>query len=468
MNGLKNQWITLALGATFLATPVLAEQRQAVLGAAGELYVVKSGTHGDLFPKAPRETRSNPVLALEITRPGGLVERLLVPGTDTADVERSPELVYEEDSHTVFLAWESQPNLIHAVLNLAGFDGAAWSKPIQVNANPFVPKISPHLLATRDSYRERDADGELVTRSRKILHMVWGEQSRSGSYDTFYTPIILVDGVHLGWNPVFTLNELDPLDDRNATLAAAPEAAADLVRQPVIQTGRDQRTVVVGFASGETRRLVTVEIDALPHQLSHVAGSAGAHIIDMGFRLQYPTPNRRKELAAAAHSFVLGEGADFYPEVARSLADRVSEEILKSTEPELERLAEKVGDLIVDMGSKFSGRGLRRIAGASLREETHAVHDNAAGIAGGGPPHLLQFRVASSRPAPEVGTGPIRTFVSEDGERVLVAWQKDTTTVHYRQSQGEAEWSEVRELKLSEHLDLRSAYEILERRVRNQ
>jgi hypothetical protein len=79
---------------------------------------------------------------------------------------------------------------------------------------------------------------------------------------------------------------------------------------------------------------------------------------------------------------------------------------------------------------------------------------------------LLQVRLASSRPVPQVGTGSTRLFVSENGQDVLIAWAA-ADRVLYRDSAG-AGWNDTRELRLSPGLTLDRALEILEQRVRNR
>lgn len=448
-------WIAVA---ALCAAGAFAQQEGAALGSGGELYIVKSGMYGQLFQGVPKEVRLYPVLALEIVRPGGFIERLLVKGSEGPESERSPELVYEEASNTVYLSWESQPNKIHAVLMLAGFDGRNWTEPIQVSGNPFIPKVSPHLLTTRDSYQET-VDGSLVTRYRTILHLLWGEETDATGHETLYSPIILQNGEFIGTNPIYLLASFDPRSEPATSL----ETSLDLIRQPVIQQGLDGRTVVAAFASPLTRRMVTVEVDVLPQQLGNLADIARVHIIDMGAKLKLPA--QRKDLADSARAFVLANGVAFHPEIAESLANRVQAEILAGGENDLRRIGDQARVHIIDMGAQLSGRGLRRFAGASLPKKIVGVSAIAA-AEDDTSAHLLQFRVASSRPVPSVGAGAIRTFVSENGEDVLVAWpEKDR--VLYRASQGDG-WSEILEVRLSDQIDLKEAYEVLERRVRNR
>ena len=123
---------------------------------------------------------------------------------------------------------------------------------------------------------------------------------------------------------------------------------------------------------------------------------------------------------------------------------------------------------IVDIGAKYSGRGLRNIAGAS--SAIVEIAGNVPTLALSGPPltHLIQFRVASSRVAPGLpsSTGPVSLFASKDGQDVLAAWSEATRAM-YRISNGKG-WEEIREIRFSDNIDRAKAYEILEQKVKNR
>jgi len=77
--------------------------------------------------------------------------------------------------------------------------------------------------------------------------------------------------------------------------------------------------------------------------------------------------------------------------------------------------------------------------------------------------NLIQFRLASNRPAPQVGQGTISLFASETGEDVLVAWAQ-AERVLYVTSKGN-DWNAVREIRLTDSVDLQRAYAILAQRL---
>lgn len=463
--------LSLALGLS--ATMAAAAPEGAALGNGGELYLAKTGTFGELFPGTRGPDAATPVLAVDVLRSGGEKERLLVPGTDGAEVEVLPSLFAEEASGTVFILWESRINVVHPILVLSGFDGDRWLEPISILGTPFSPKTSPSFTVTRDTYQVAGPEGESVTRHRTVVHIVWGEENSSGLSRTFYTPIIFEDGVYQGESPVYRLNDFDTGDGA----ATSFEIADALAQSPNIQGGRDGRTVVVGFASSSTRRLTTLEIDVLPAQLAQVADGARAHIIDIGVRL---FPSRLQTIADGARAHIIDIGHAYHPELAQILADRVYRLVLEGA-PDLDSLGDKARAHIIDIGAKFSGRGLRPdFAKASTVSSQSVIHEISTtakppAAIGGVPLHLIQFRVASQRPAPRITpstTEQVSLFMSDDGEDVLVAWPDAPTNgevkaVSYRDSQGSG-WNETRQLRLSDDIDLARAFKILEQKVRDR
>lgn len=451
-----------------------AVHREAALGAEGELYQVRAGSYGSLFPNGTGArtfpTASTPVLALEISRPGAAVQRLLVPGTDNPDVESSPSLVVEESSQAIFLVWEIRINSIHSILKVSSFDGEHWSEPIEVSRNPSSLKTAPQLAITRDAYSTVSPQGEPVARQRTILHLIWAEeQGGNDVYKARYTPLVVEKGLQLGRSPVYDLNVYQNTGAFEVVAAGAPSG---LIRTPVIQSGRDGRTVVVAFADAETHRLTTVEIDSLPAELSRLADGARAQIVDLGARHSYPA--NRAAMAAQVRTGIVQIGGAFHPEVVQSIAERIHDLVVDSAAKgrNLVSLAEEARAQIVDLGAKLSGRGLRHQQNSStsaivseIVESTFEPEANPeAGTEESRASHLIQFRLASSRPLPQLGAGDIRVFVSENGEQLILAWVQGDR-VKYRSSQGEG-WTDIRELVLSENLTQQKAFDILEQRVR--
>lgn len=462
---------TLLLRSTFLcslaallgAGLAAAEKREVALGANGEVYQVKAGTYGDLFPGSSRYAADFPVLALDVTAPGGEPQRILVPSSADADVESSAAVIFEDASNTAFLIWESQHSY-HSQLRVASWDGSRWAEPIPpiLGGNLLSPKTLPQIAVTRDSYVAAGANGP-VSRIATTLHLLWAEEVTSG-LEAFYMPVILEDGVCIGETPLFRLSDFE--GETDATPLASQAPAVNLQRAPAIQKGRDERTVVLGFSSIKTNRVVTLEVDALPQALTNLAGGARAQIIDTGARLSYPANVR--QLGDRVRAAILQSGTAFEAEIVQTLADRTRDFIVAhgGRDRNLTSLAGGARAQIIDTGAKLSGRGLKALTSQASSTPVNARIEEIAGTLGGQPiSHLLQFRLLSSRPAPTVGAGDVMLFLSASGENVLVSWNPGDGHIYYRQSQG-GDWNDAIDLKLTRSLDLPGAYGMLEKRIR--
>lgn len=444
-------WV-LALG--FGTTvPSAATQSEMVLGANGAIYSVRSAAYGELFPSDGSSLSSNPALALEVTRPGSGTERILVPKTDGSETERFPSLLYEEDSNTVYLVWESRVNSIHPVLNLVGFDGERWSEPIEIIGNPFSPKSSPQIAVTRDSFEQAQPDGTTAKQHRTVLHLVWAEAT-GDTLQTFYSPILFNNGIYLQQQKVFSLNDLASKGFPDVLTSTDPTAS--LMNAPTIQAGEDGRSVVIAFALPEVGRVVSLEVDVLPEEVRAVADKARSHIIDIGRRFY---PSKIQSLADGARSHIIDIGKAFHPEIVRSIAEQVHAYILSGSAPDLQSIGDGARSHIIDIGYKLSDRGLK---GPGNR-----IALGFANVAlEGGVPSLIEFRVGGNWPIPEIGAGEVRLFVSQTGSDVIVSWARQDRIL-YRVS-GELEWSEVRVIPLTESFSAGQAYLALDRRVRSR
>jgi hypothetical protein len=443
-----------AAAGLLLASSAFALERTAALGAGGEIYLAKSGTYRDLFPNGSETNPDNPVLAIDVVKSGSATQRLLVPFTREAEPESSPALIYEDNSSTLFLVWESRLNLIHSVLMLASFDGERWSNPIQITGNPFSSKSSPQLAVTRDTYSIAHADGTVETRRRTFLHMMWEEEAGSGEFELLYTPVILEEGRYLGWNPIYRLNDM--VADGDSGSSFAPSSA--LLQTPTLQSGRDPRTVVVGFAASAGRWMTGLVIDVLPAELSQLAEKMRSSIIDIGHQGSFP--GNRPGLAEKARADLIARGTAFHSDVIHYMADQIHAQILADRGDDLEGLASKMRSSIIDIGARLSGRGLRDGAAKASLQEIDPLETGPAAP----PPHLIHFRAVTNRPTPQAGNKGLRVFVSEEAEEMIVAWA-DQDKLFYRITKDDG-WSDEREIKLSDSVSLESAYELLAQRVR--
>ena len=451
----------IALGLAFAPFPGRAASRDTALGANGEVYQVKAGNYGDLFPGGRAVASNVPVLAVDITKPSAPAQRVLIPDTLDATAETSATLLYEPDSQTVYCLWATQVE-VSSVLKLSGFNGTNWSTPIEVVGNPYAWKSSPQFAITRETFQDIADDGSTATKHRTTLHLLWQQDSSTTGTDTFYTPVVFVDGVYSGINPVYSLS--DYLSDPPA--AAAADTQPTLLHAPTIQSGRDQRTVIVAFTSDPKQQLATVEIDVLPEELSRLSEKARSHIIEIG-RAYYP--NDLPTLAEKARSHIIEIGVAFYPELASTLADQVRDTILSNGDGSagsIEELGEQARSHIIEIGAKLSGRGLRGGTDLSKIVQVDDPSGEETITATGQAAYLLQVRTASSRVAPRVGPGTVKLFVSEDGGDVLVSWEQ-ADKVLYRLSNSSG-WGDALTVTLSPTIDINKAYDILSQRVRNR
>lgn len=444
-----------ALGLGLLAPAASATSRDAVLGSTGEFYRVQAGSYGTLFPGRAGVDPKRSVLALEIGRPGTPVERILVEGTEDLATELTPSLAYEDTSKTLYVVWQSRLEG-QSALRLAGFDGTSWSEPVErITEDFFSLKTPPQLAVTHDMFETAGPAGEKVETHRRILHLVWGEGE--GDYQrVFYTPVIFDNGVYVGQNPLFDLTALDPSSGFATTFEVAPD-----LRAPKIQKGRDGRTVVVAFVAPATRRLLSLEVDVLPRELSMLADGTRAVIIDTGAKFR----GNIRGLADKARQTVIEQGgAAFHLEVLEAIGDRVWNQILANEAKPLEALGEDTRAVIIDTGAKLGGRGLRNprsVGNTPARLEEIAPEAPV-------PAHLFRFQVISSRPVPHIGGTSVHLFLSESGEDALISWlSADGKRVSYCDSNS-AGWNKALDLPLSAALSLEEAYKVLEQRIRER
>ncbi|HEX4953220.1 MAG TPA: hypothetical protein VF017_07480 [Thermoanaerobaculia bacterium] len=458
----RSSLVAILLALAGLAPAALADQRQVALGAEGELFRVEAGPLRQLFPGAAEDDRT--ALALSIARPGQPVQRLLVPDTEGEESESSPALFYEESSEALYLIWESRINFIHSQVRLISYTAGYWSRAIDLTGTFFSFKASPSLAVTRDTFSTLDDDGNPVQHRRTIYHALWWEESGSGER-VVYSPVVLVDGVYIGWNPLLVLNDLGlgvPGDSLPSTV--------ELARAPTVQPGKDGSSVVVAMIDSRTSQLVELDVSPIAGELAAVSHAVAQ---DLSVQGQTGGPVGTAALGERVRVQLVDFGLRFrmHPGLLAVLGGVAQTELNDPANASLSapELAEKVRVQLVDFGWKMDFQGLgqaRDLLGSWLFEFPCA---NPASVTKDGPAsplHSISVRLASVHPTPSTEPAPTTVHPSRSGAAAIVAWQVGSE-LRYRESMTDG-WSEVRSLVLDTNLDLAAAHSILEQKVRDR
>jgi hypothetical protein len=447
--------LTLGLGFALAAPAAAASARDASMGSAGELYFVLEGTYGELFPEQGLADSANRALALDVTRSDGTAGRYLVPDTETDDVEDSASVLFEDQTGTLFVLWQTKVNVIHSRLNLIGFRDGEWTELIEISGNPFGWKSAPQLAITRDTFHTEEPDGSLRAWQRTVAHLLWWETAGGGEPVAHYSPVVLLDGAYTGWNPVLRLGELE------ASASEGLPAALNhsLAQVPRIEAGRNGQSVAIAFVHPQTGGLITLTAEVLPGEFGVLAERVRHQIIEIGRGSKPDQPGSMSE--KVRHQIIeIGNRLGLHPSVpsyAAQLAVAQIDGALPGEDPVA--LADKVRHQIIEIGARMTDRGYDRARATSKLQ----VLETSNAEASGAPPNLIRIVRASIRPAPETGEGETAMFLSHDGREVVVSWHQDGR-VYYRETRGEG-WSGIRSLRLGNDLDLARAYQILEQRA---
>ncbi len=454
--------ILLALGLA-LPSGLAAVELDTALGAQGKIFRVLAGPCSELLSGCGGPRPQNPILALEVMEREHAPVRLLISGTRGPEVDVPHSLIFEDASATLFVVWESRSKdgKGPSSLNLVSFDGSRWGDVIEVSGDIRALKGAPRLALTRDSSRIDGGQGQLRTTHRTIVHLLWWEEETA--VQVFYSPIILVDGNYLGWNPVYRLDALDLGEAPSEPAVVSP----DLFRAAVIEQGADGWTVVLGFVNPATGHLVTLEIRVLPGELVQLAEGIRSHIIDVG-----ATVTDLRSLADKIRSHIVDVGHRFHPGLREYLARIARERILALAESRpglgLESLAEDIRSHIIDVGAPLVGSDGFKSERMGKYRWFQRIGENPVGLEEGSwVPNILAARIVTNQPAPQTGVGPTTLHLSENGEASVVSWLAEGK-LHYRENVDGQGWSEPLVLELGESFSLERAHEVLRRRVRTR
>ncbi len=441
------------LGALALVVGLSVEARAeqaSVLDTSGTVYSVVTGTYRQLFPAtATAVNGDNPVMALDITRPGQLPARQLIPDTDGWEIESSPYLLLD-GSGTLFVLWQARQN-VNSMLFLRSLQGSKWGPPILILGNSFSIKSAPQIAMTRDTLT---VDGGAVTRT--ILHLIWWEDADGGR--VLYAPLVLVNGEYQGADqPVLVLNDLD-------TASGVPDARVSnaLYESPRLQLGRADRSVVIGFANSRNGHLATVEATVLPSDLDFLADDVRAHIITGG--LQWPSNPTFIGDQVRAHIITGGKGGRLSSRVLSFLGDQVRAHIITGGLTANQVAAEDVRGFILASGAELLQNGLAGDGGLQ-QALIQPPADASAGLEPEAPAATVLVHLATSRPAPLTGSQANSLVLSEDASRVAAAWEQNTTSITFCEST-DTGWTNAVSLTLAGNLTRDAAYRLISDRVR--
>lgn len=429
-------------------TASIATSSVATFGDEGELFEVLEGSYGSLFPGGYDAASESPVLAIRHTPAAGQSQLFLVPNTDGPELDRDPVIVHETGQ--LFLLWSSGLDAAPSELNLVAFDGQDFGEVIEVSGNPSKLKGKPRFAVTRDPY----GDGALAP-TRTIVHLLWWEDA-ADSVAVLYTPVVLVEGEYLGWNPVVTLDSFDLNADD-------PALESRLFRAASIERGTDGRTVVIGLPQQRTSRLLTLRMRVLPWTLVKVADDARSQIVGIG----RSGAGSILKVADAARSQIVGIGR-MHQGVLDYVADEVYFKMLSYgasyDESDVEALGALGWQTTLLAGASILGNGLRN---AELPCSTLFLGDEPTQQIGTS--HQIEVCLASDRALPSTPPDLEHTvFVSETGENVLVAWTgAEGATVHYQESLAE-DWSQEATVSTGSELSIEKALQLLSQQVRYQ
>jgi hypothetical protein len=240
----------LSLAVCGLLAGARAEAASAVLAKDGTLYEVFETTYGQVISGSSAADAVTPVLALRTTVPGQQPTVEVVGGTFDGLLKFGESLEYEDSTQTLFVVYTSlQVQGFFADIHVAMRRDGGWS------VGRFLPNpglyfsVNPRILVTRQSYKDFDPSGKVVTKARSILSMVWWEESALSQ--ARYAALFIEDSA-LRLDDVVALNLNDlagasgPTDSRNLPTSSYMYPAVQ--RDPVGDGG-----VLVSFANLATR-----------------------------------------------------------------------------------------------------------------------------------------------------------------------------------------------------------------------
>ena len=193
--------------------------------------------------------------------------RLLVPGTDSDELELEPALIYEEATSTLFVLWLARGTNDRSHVLFGALHGDRFGDLVSVTREAMVIERPPSVVLTREGTQ------------RTVVHLSWVATERDGAR-SFYSPIVLAAGKYAGWNPIVDLGRLDAHTGGASTSPRAIYLAGG------VADGVDLRSVVLAAANEATGHLLTARSRVLPLSLVAFSDEARNHLIGVGRRLE--------------------------------------------------------------------------------------------------------------------------------------------------------------------------------------
>ena len=455
------------LGLTLGSGVLLAADSPPLLGKNGDVYQVAIGAYGDLFPSGSEASADADVLRLEARRGTGTLEHYLVPGSESADSDRTPSLFFDAATEKLYVVWSSSNASTLTRINLASFDGSIWSETIEVSGNIYSEKSAPRLAVTHDRFELAGGTaGESSTRT--VLHVVWSEDTSDGE-NAMYAPVVLIDGeLASSWRRVHRLN--DYTTDALANNPFNTQVSVALQTAPTVDAGAESNAVVVGFADRATGALVQLELSTPATELSELADSLADHLdaSNLCTRIENEESDAISSVASAARHHIVVFGRRIQSRVLGQLADDVKNVVTKRAsalcqDGGLTSVSSAARHHIVVFGARAQAGELLEGAAGS---EGHVLLAAAQEMGNDYVQHLARLQVKSERIAPTIGDGEPTILVSPNGTGAIVVWESANTLTYVETGTDEA-WSSSHSLQIGSSLSRSEAYTILRDRARS-
>lgn len=459
-----------AMPASLLAAPL----DSTALGNGGEIYEVRAGAFGELFPDEVHGNDDRSVVALDIKLPGEATRRLVVPPTMGAETESSPRLLYSKETGALNVVWMSRA-AGEVSVHLIGFDGSDWSST--VDELYFDPEgVAPLMALTVDELHLDLQGGASVDAERQVLHLVWRREV-AGQPSLGYAPAIILNGALLGVGETLDLPHLNPAPGGPGNPVLAPTFGLSVADE-------DLDRVTLTFGSSQSRRVTSYDIEVVPMEIVHFAqlireqvlsgdfdpadivgfaDTLGVQMIDAGHRRKLRsrvvlTPSVIDFVASGTTRWIRENGAGYGAGALADLAADVGDEAL--------RLATSLFTSVPAVGQSSGVKSRRTDSDPSalVIDVSDLIDDSESQLSS----HVLDLRFAVEMSLPDSQGSEITLFTSDDGRSFLASWPdaREPSVLWYVESGFGGSWQPHRKLQLGEDLSLEEAHALLQQRIR--